>query len=139
MKMRVERCVRCGGNHDELTFVPFAKPSDQWTHWMMCPEVQEPITLRLNGDPHRGESPSMLVEPPTQGQAVTVHQCSRCGLRHEKMNFVPLVNATDEFDHYGVCPATRQPVLCQVVHTTRQPPATAGPGDMPHDDSEKGR
>lgn len=50
----VSDCARCGKDHAELDFSRFTrnpqKDGDdgvEWTHWSMCPELQEPILLGI--------------------------------------------------------------------------------------------
>jgi hypothetical protein len=51
--LRVEKCARCGGDHDEpLNFVPLDRPNEAWTHWTMCPNSRQPIMLRVQGGSH---------------------------------------------------------------------------------------
>jgi len=58
--LRVEKCARCGGDHDEpLTFVPLDRPNEAWTHWTMCPNSRQPIMLRVQGGSHP-DDPIML-------------------------------------------------------------------------------
>lgn len=40
-----------------------------------------------------------------------ITQCARCGGSHDGLIFTPLVNATDEWSWWALCPATQQPVL----------------------------
>lgn len=43
-------CARCDGEgHDNITFVPFTQKVDEkYTHWAMCPTLNEPILLTVN-------------------------------------------------------------------------------------------
>lgn len=48
-------CARCDGDgHEHITFQPFTRPMvvDAWTftHWAMCPTVNEPILLTSTPD-----------------------------------------------------------------------------------------
>lgn len=39
-------CARCTGTHHDLTFQPLLQPVEgRFTHWAMCPVVDEPIML----------------------------------------------------------------------------------------------
>ncbi|MFB6372268.1 MAG: hypothetical protein ABEN55_03990 [Bradymonadaceae bacterium] len=45
--MKIENCARCNGTHD-LEFQELERPHDPegpetYTHWAMCPELEEPI------------------------------------------------------------------------------------------------
>lgn len=46
IRVGVRNCARCKGNHDLLEFVPLECPSDEWTHFAMCPSNNQPIMLR---------------------------------------------------------------------------------------------
>lgn len=46
-KVSVERCARCNGDHKEVTFRPFTHPNSHYTHWAHCPNIDEPILLRI--------------------------------------------------------------------------------------------
>lgn len=51
MKTIVSNCARCGDTH-EVEFREFAKNSigldeDVLTHWGMCPNLNEPILMRI--------------------------------------------------------------------------------------------
>lgn len=44
------KCARCGGTHEDLTFVIFARPvcvrdDAIFTEWAQCPQTGEPILL----------------------------------------------------------------------------------------------
>lgn len=46
----VTGCSRCGNNHQNITFAKFTNPvkdtgSQIWTHWTICPVLNEPILL----------------------------------------------------------------------------------------------
>ena len=44
--VRVNRCARCGEDHDNLKFRRFnAVSPGEATHWAMCPSLNEPIRL----------------------------------------------------------------------------------------------
>lgn len=42
----VSNCERCRKNHVDMLFTRFANPSEQWTHWGLCPELHEPIFIK---------------------------------------------------------------------------------------------
>jgi hypothetical protein len=42
----IKYCARCGEDHGGLQFVRFKHPCGEFTHWAMCPKMQEPILLR---------------------------------------------------------------------------------------------
>lgn len=51
---------------------------------------------------------------------LVVENCARCGLYHAAVNFVSfkrpvVVGAVHEFEYWGVCPTTEEPILMQVV------------------------
>lgn len=48
---------------------------------------------------------------------VNVKRCQRCSADHEQMRFYPLANPADNFEHWGECPETNQPVLLQIRET----------------------
>jgi hypothetical protein len=50
---------------------------------------------------------------------VNVVDCQRCGETHE-MVFQPLANAIDEWQFWGMCPITAQPVLLAVIEDCQQ-------------------
>jgi hypothetical protein len=46
--MNISNCARCGGNHQDLEFQELKQPHDpegpeNYTHWAMCPTLDEPI------------------------------------------------------------------------------------------------
>lgn len=42
----VRCCQRCGQDH-ELVFKPLSNPADLFTHWSLCPLLQEPVLLAV--------------------------------------------------------------------------------------------
>lgn len=47
----VSNCARCGYNHKQLVFVKLINPmEDGWEYWSMCPELEEPILLKIVGE-----------------------------------------------------------------------------------------
>ena len=40
-------CARCGDNHGLVSFKPFTRPNNEWTHWATCPNVYEPIMMKI--------------------------------------------------------------------------------------------
>jgi len=44
-------CACCGGDHKQITFLPFVRPKEieglTFTHWGTCPTTQDPILLRF--------------------------------------------------------------------------------------------
>lgn len=57
-KITVKGCARCGETH-EIEFSPFAENAIECsgeisTHWGMCPNLNEPILLRIQ---ERGKTP----------------------------------------------------------------------------------
>lgn len=43
----VKSCARCGGDHDNLVFIKFTNPIDEWTHFALCPYNEEPILMKV--------------------------------------------------------------------------------------------
>lgn len=41
-------CARCGGNHTRLPFKRFTRPSKPWSHWAKCPNIGEPVMLKIS-------------------------------------------------------------------------------------------
>ena len=115
--LAVHSCKRCGGDHKEpLKFVPFKKSDEGWSHWTLCPTNGEPIVLKVGGGHHAPQVPAMAL---TFGVAkLNVHQCPRCGEQHPDFHMDKLLNPPDEFDHYGICPKTGQPVFCRIIRST---------------------
>lgn len=54
MNVDVNRCARCGQDHEGLEFRLFDRPCGEWTHWAMCPVTQEPILCRIEESPLAG-------------------------------------------------------------------------------------
>jgi hypothetical protein len=47
MKVTVLNCARCGEDH-EMEFYPFSQNGiDDFTHWGMCPNINEPVLLKF--------------------------------------------------------------------------------------------
>jgi hypothetical protein len=49
------KCGRCGKAHDNLEFVKFKRPHDEFTHWASCPNTGEPILCGVT-KPKKGKS-----------------------------------------------------------------------------------
>lgn len=54
MQVDIQNCTRCGGNHENVVFSRFTQRPHkdngamiEWTHWAMCPKVEEPILARI--------------------------------------------------------------------------------------------
>lgn len=43
----VKGCARCGRDHPQLLFHPFAVPPPAASHWSACPRTLEPILLEV--------------------------------------------------------------------------------------------
>lgn len=53
------RCTRCGGDHKGVVFKALNKPMrvegasqrdyDEFTHWAMCPTLNEPLIAKMLG------------------------------------------------------------------------------------------
>lgn len=64
-KITVNGCARCGESH-EVEFLPFAKSvieldDETLTHWGMCPNLNEPILMRIETKPDI-ETPRLIEE-----------------------------------------------------------------------------
>jgi len=46
MNVSIEECARCGLNHKSLDFNELTN-AGEWTHWVMCPETNQPILLKI--------------------------------------------------------------------------------------------
>jgi len=46
---QIEGCSRCGGDHEDVTFVKLSSPIGDMTHWTTCPKIGEPILLAVTG------------------------------------------------------------------------------------------
>jgi hypothetical protein len=76
-RITVRSCQRCGQDH-EVAFRPLTNPADIHTHWGVCPNVGQPITLSISFQPStRREPHSRTLErdrwlaslPPMDGRA----------------------------------------------------------------------
>ena len=43
IKTNLSNCARCGKSHKDIEFLKFKKKADDYTHWAMCPNTDEPI------------------------------------------------------------------------------------------------
>ena len=50
---------------------------------------------------------------------INVKSCARCGNNHDKLPFELLNNPTDEFNHWGMCPKTNQPILLAIMQSSK--------------------
>lgn len=39
-------CARCQGPHYRLAVKPLTRPTDEWTHFAVCPVLNEPVFVR---------------------------------------------------------------------------------------------
>jgi hypothetical protein len=46
----LNNCARCGENHESICFYKLENPSDEWTHWAMCPTFAEPIMMLVEDE-----------------------------------------------------------------------------------------
>lgn len=56
---KIERCARCGEDHESICFQPFSKPLEElpgWRYWAMCPVQQEPILMCVEEDTNASSS-----------------------------------------------------------------------------------
>ena len=47
MITNISRCARCGGDHKDLEFLPLVNASDEWNWWAMCPQIEQPILMKV--------------------------------------------------------------------------------------------
>jgi len=47
MIIDVHCCQRCGKDHSRLQFRKFTNPVTEYEWWAMCPEIDEPILLKV--------------------------------------------------------------------------------------------
>ena len=47
--VNIKNCARCGGYHDNVKFVEFARAPrvDRYSHYAPCPKTGEPILMYL--------------------------------------------------------------------------------------------
>lgn len=62
MIQNVRNCPRCKGDHQKLIFKELARQhgNNGWSHWSMCPVLQEPIMLQVGGGTK--EPPRIVVQ-----------------------------------------------------------------------------
>ncbi len=60
LRIRVEECARCGGNHDEVTFRSLDRPAEGWTMYGACPANKQPIMLRVQGGHHADDRLTLI-------------------------------------------------------------------------------
>lgn len=48
---------------------------------------------------------------------IGVEKCQRCGYDHEAMEFEELLNATTEYNRWGMCPIAEQPLLLAITNS----------------------
>ncbi len=48
VKIDVKNCARCGGDHSSLEFKPFTRVCLFHTHYAKCPNLGEPLLLKIN-------------------------------------------------------------------------------------------
>lgn len=58
----VEDCARCGGDH-EIVASPFTRPPENYSHYAVCPETEEPILVAVLDDGD-DEPPGDVSDPP---------------------------------------------------------------------------
>jgi hypothetical protein len=51
VETHIESCARCGCNHSDVTLKPFVNPIGVFTHWVMCPVLNEPILMQMKENP----------------------------------------------------------------------------------------
>ncbi len=61
-----------------------------------------------------------------------VKSCARCGQTHE-VEFFPLDNASDEWDHWADCPVTHQPIMMREISDSQEESAESEPADEGRD------
>ena len=45
LTLSIENCARCGSSHHSVVAEPLDN-SDQFTHWVMCPNSDQPILIK---------------------------------------------------------------------------------------------
>lgn len=48
--MNIRSCARCGLDHDGLKFEPLVNAPEWFTHFGTCPQVSQPILMKLERD-----------------------------------------------------------------------------------------
>jgi hypothetical protein len=49
---KIKNCARCGETHHGLDFKVLVRPIDEYTHWIACPTIGQPILMCvLNEEP----------------------------------------------------------------------------------------
>jgi hypothetical protein len=48
----VIHCARCGKDHERVKFTTLKSPPAFATHFAMCPEINQPILLRIESAPY---------------------------------------------------------------------------------------
>jgi hypothetical protein len=61
MVVTVRTCARCGGDHTNLEFKKLTRIQDEWTHWAKCPNIGEPIMLKIVKTPEEPVFPSNII------------------------------------------------------------------------------
>lgn len=46
IELVIKNCARCGEDHS-LVFFALENPSDEYTHFSMCPKLKQPILLKI--------------------------------------------------------------------------------------------
>ena len=45
--LNIRQCPSCDGSHDGLLVKEFSRPSGPFTHWFLCPNTKEPVSISL--------------------------------------------------------------------------------------------
>lgn len=86
MDIDVSDCARCGQDHT-LSFDKLTQPSQEWSHWAMCPATEEPVWLAsfTGQDKHimEGERFRMSLSGPTilEIDGLTLGMCNTASIR----------------------------------------------------------
>jgi len=51
----IKSCARCGEDHAGLRFKLLGRPCKEFSHWVLCPKLKEPILMRVSNDLSEGE------------------------------------------------------------------------------------
>lgn len=47
LKVNVNCCARCGGDHQDVVFKKFTRVNGHYSHWAPCPNIGEPILMKI--------------------------------------------------------------------------------------------
>ena len=58
-------------------------------------------------------------------EGISVATCVRCGYKHDSVTARVLLNPTDHFTHWAMCPVTSQPIMVEFVEVPDERDPTA--------------